>query len=523
MGSGCGMLAIDRTAELAEYEAVLSSSLFAGQTNSNRFLRYVSDKFFAGVDHLGEVEVAVEALGRRADFDPQQDSIVRVEAHRVRRRLHDYYASEGASHPIRLVLPQGSYLPQFVSAQEERTAAGSLAQGAAAKSAEPPPPSLPRLVPVGKFAIGLSALLLVGLIAAGLFLFLHNRLKTQATPAAASTAPLPITTMGSPEVLIMAGSSAKSYTDQLGHIWTVDRYFDGGEPWPVPYRRILRTSDPQLFLSARQGQEFGYDIPLKPGDYELRLYFAETFYGEDNSEGGGESSRMFDVTANGAPILTDFDPLSDAGGSNTADVRVFPGISPGADGKLHLKFRNHWALKGVAFVNAIELTRTDSKTMLPVRWVASDSAIEDQAGRLWVPDQFVEGGRRRANRDKVEGTRDPELYQSERYGNFTYAIPVTTDTTYTLTLYFAEAWFGAPANGNTNGVWTGKRVFDVYCNGTYLLRDLDIYKEAGGSLKALTRTFHGLRPNHQGKLFLSFVPNQNYANLTALEVVPEQK
>jgi hypothetical protein len=66
-------------------------------------------------------------------------------------------------------------------------------------------------------------------------------------------------------------------------------------------------------------------------------------------------------------------------------------------------------------------------------------------------------------------------------------------------------------------------VFDVYCNGTSLLQDFDIYKEAGGSLKAITRTFHGLKPNHQGKLFLSFVPNHNYAALTALEVVPEEK
>jgi hypothetical protein len=39
----------------------------------------------------------------------------------------------------------------------------------------------------------------------------------------------------------------------------------------------------------------------------------------------------------------------------------------------------------------------------------------------------------------------------------------------------------------------------------------------------MTRTFHRLKPNHQGKLFLSFVPNQDYSALTALEVVPEHK
>lgn len=517
------MLAIDRTAELAEYEAVLSSSFFAGQTNSSRFLKYACDRFFAGAQHVAEIEVAVEALGRRPDFDPQQDSIVRVEAHRVRKRLHDYYESEGAGHSIHLVLPQGSYLPQFVAAAEAHPATESEAAGAIPKFAEMQPSPAPHPATARKYAIPLAAVLLLCLIAAGLTVFLHNRGKTQTASVAVSTLPVPAAAAGSPEVLIMAGSSAKSYTDQLGHIWTADRYFKGGEPWPVPYRRILRTTDPQLFLSARQGQDFGYDIPLKPGNYELRLYFAETFYGEDNSEGGGESSRIFDVKANGAPLLTNFDPLSDAGGSNTADVRVFAGISPALDGKLHLEFRNRWVLKGVAFVNAIEITRTEGKSMLPVRWVMADSAVEDRAGRLWVPDQFVEGGRRRAHREPVEGSSDPELFQSERYGNFTYAIPVASDKTYTLTLYLAEAWFGTLDDGDTHGDWSGNRVFDVYCNGTYLLRDLDLYKEAGGSLKALTKTFHGLKPNHQGKLYLSFVPNQDYAAVTALEVTPEQK
>jgi len=519
------MLTVDRTVERAEYEAVLGSPYFAGQTNSSRFLRYVCEKFFAGAQHISEVEIAVEALGRRADFDPQQDSIVRVEAHRVRKRLHDYYESEGAPHPIRLVLPQGNYLPQFLSAREARAVSEVEANGVGTPptvaSQAAAPPVTRRRSGAGRYAIAGFVLLLVVAIGIAAIFLLRDRIRTQTPAASSSTALPPIVGGASPEVLIMAGSTAKSYTDQFGHVWSADRYFDGGEPWPVSFRRILRTSDPQLFLNARQGQDFGYDIPLRPGLYELRLYFAETFYGEDNSEGGGESSRMFDVMANGVQILTNFDPLSDAGGSNTADVRVFAGISPASDGKLHLRFRNHLALKAVAFVNAIELTHTDNDDMLPVRWVASDSAVEDRKGRLWVEDQFVEGGRKRAHRDQVTGTDDPELYQSERYGNFTYAIPVAAGSTYTLTLYFAEKWFGIPENAGGNGI--GNRVFDVYCNGTYLLRDFDIDKEAGGSLRALTRTFHGLKPNHQGKLFLSFVPNHDYANITALEVVPESK
>jgi hypothetical protein len=516
-GRGYPVLVSDPTAELAEYGAVLSSAHFAGETNSKRFLKFVCDGYFAGNPHISEYEIAVEALGRRAEFDPSQDSIVRVEAHRVRKRLREYYEHEGSNHLLHLVIPQGSYLPHFVPASQVEAApvAHPMPPETQAPESPPVPPATSRIFP--RSLAVLLILLVVTMLTTGVVVYVRSHGKTQVHRLASAAAPLP--PPSSSDVLILAGSSARNYTDQLGHVWSPDRFFDGGQPWPVRYRRILRTDDPQLFLTARQGGEFGYDIPLDPGSYELRLYFAETFYGTDNSEGGGESSRMFDVTANGAPLLTDFDPLSDAGGSNTADVRVFSGISPAADGKLHLKFKNHWQLKGVTFVNGIQLTRTEE--MLPIRWVAASSAVEDQAGRLWLPDQYVQGGRRRELGEVVSGTDDPELYKSERYGNFSYAIPVSAGATYSLTLYFSEHWFGVPNFGGSGTSFVGSRVFDVYCNGLALLQDFDIYKEAGGSLKAVTRTFHGLKPNHQGKLLLSFVPNQNYASVTALQVVPE--
>jgi hypothetical protein len=510
------VLVSEPTAERTEYEAVLSSSQFAGETNSKRFLKYVCDKHFAGVTHVSEHEIAVEALGRRSDFDPSQDSIVRVEAHRVRKRLRDHYRLEAPNSALRLVLPQGSYLPHFVAAsgiEIESELPPVQATVQISESSPAPARTSRQKIPI------LALLLCTSLLTAGVvFGFWKHAQSPVQRAAPAATAPLPAGVPSS-DVLIMAGSSAGNYTDQLGHVWIGDRYFDGGQSWPVRYRRIRRTDDPQLFLTARQGSEFGYDIPLQSGLYELRLYFAETFYGDDNSEGGGESSRMFDVSANGVPILTSFDPLSDAGGSNTADVRVFPGLSPATDGKLHLRFKNPYQLKGVAFVNALQLTRTVSDRMMPIRWVAANSAIEDGSGRLWLPDQYVQGGRRRELSEAVAASHDPELYKSERYGNFSYAIPVAENGTYSVTLYFSEHWFGVP---NFGAAGNGLRVFDVYCNGVYLLKDFDIYKEAAGSLKAVSRTFQGLRPNHQGKLLLSFVPNQNYASVTAIEVVPER-
>ena len=122
--------------------------------------------------------------------------------------------------------------------------------------------------------------------------------------------------------------------------------------------------------------------------------------------------------------------------------------------------------------------------------------------------------------DPVRNTADPELYMGERYGNFTYTIPVTPGGRYTATLRFCESWFGPkkPANGGARN-----RVFDVYCNGVALLRNFDIFKEAGGEDRALDKTFHALEPNARGKLVFSFVPVRNYACVNAIEVLDEAK
>ena len=71
---------------------------------------YITTKYFEGMaDDLKEYTVAVEAFGRPADFDQKRDSIVRVQAHRLRERLAEYYQSEGADRGIRITIPNGQY------------------------------------------------------------------------------------------------------------------------------------------------------------------------------------------------------------------------------------------------------------------------------------------------------------------------------------------------------------------------------------------------------------------------------
>src|ERR1700722_1399918 len=106
--------------EKAELEAVFASGIFSRAPGLAHMLRYVCTKYFEGQsDQVKEYNIAVEALGRAADFDQKRDSIVRVEAHRLRRRLNEYYEGEGASHRIRIVLPSGQKVPRFLKTEPD--------------------------------------------------------------------------------------------------------------------------------------------------------------------------------------------------------------------------------------------------------------------------------------------------------------------------------------------------------------------------------------------------------------------
>lgn len=95
---------------LAHIEA---SAAFRGSPRHRALLRYLVAKALADdPSSLKETVIAVEVFGRpAATFDPKLDTIVRVEARRLRARLANYYRSEGRETPIRIELPVGSYVP----------------------------------------------------------------------------------------------------------------------------------------------------------------------------------------------------------------------------------------------------------------------------------------------------------------------------------------------------------------------------------------------------------------------------
>lgn len=98
----------------AALERVLGGRTFAGADRLSRFLRFIVERTLAGHgDELKEYLLGVEVFDRTDAFDPRLDTIVRVEARRLRARLADYYRDEGAADEIVIDLPKGAYVPAF--------------------------------------------------------------------------------------------------------------------------------------------------------------------------------------------------------------------------------------------------------------------------------------------------------------------------------------------------------------------------------------------------------------------------
>lgn len=95
-------------------ERILASAAFRSSQRSQQFLRFVVLTVLEhDRDSLKERTVGVCVFGRRPDYDTRDDAIVRVKANEIRKRLLQYYSSEGAHDELRIELAPGSYIPEF--------------------------------------------------------------------------------------------------------------------------------------------------------------------------------------------------------------------------------------------------------------------------------------------------------------------------------------------------------------------------------------------------------------------------
>ena len=494
-------------AERAELERVVEA--LTRWPRLSHLLRYMGEKLFSGdVDHLNEYNIATEVLGRsKTVFNAAEDAIARVETHRLRKRLATFYETDGKDHLIQVTLPAGGYVPVFIHKPAE---APFPAPPDSAQTSEAEPGSqegrrshwsIPRWKSLASAAILVFAAL-------GLYLYRHHIAHSPSamigsSPASAST-PLPSQSgASSPAIRLLAGYSGPPRTDSAGKLWNSDQYFSGGAGWQRLPGFIGRTSDPFLFEHSRTG-DFSYSIPLKPGLYELHLFFSTPVRPSD-------AINTFNGWINGKWVLQGFDINSDAMGEDIADERVFRDVSPGPDGFLQIKFAG---ATGAPTLNGIEILPGLPHAQLPIRLVMQSAPFTDSRGQFWRPDDYFMNGRLRSTTHPLQNSDDPDLFSNERYGHFSYAIPVDTRDAYTLILHFAEFYFTAPASGS-NG-----RIFKVMCNGQTLLDNFDIFRE-GGSLHEVTKTFHHLKPSAQGKLDLTFEPILNNATISGIEVLDE--
>jgi TolB-like protein len=149
----------------AALERILRSRCFEHAGRASDFLRFVVGQTLAGeVDKLKGYTIAIHVFGRPPDFDAQTDPLVRVEALRLRQRLTEYYAGEGADDPVRLELPRGGYAVKAV-----HTAAATLppaARPSALPFQQPAAAKLGTHVWAGWATAALATIAAVGLVIA---------------------------------------------------------------------------------------------------------------------------------------------------------------------------------------------------------------------------------------------------------------------------------------------------------------------------------------------------------------------
>ncbi|MGY4911381.1 nucleoside hydrolase-like domain-containing protein [Micromonospora aurantiaca (nom. illeg.)] len=137
---------------------------------------------------------------------------------------------------------------------------------------------------------------------------------------------------------------------------------------------------------------------------------------------------------------------------------------------------------------------------------AGGSAYTSTDGTTFAADTGSTGGSTYTNAVPIGATTDDPLFQTERYGNFSYAKSLT-NATYQVTLYFAETYH----------TQAGKRVFDVLMEGTEKITDLDIYAKAGANNAYTTQTTVAVT---DGTLNIQFVSNVENAKVNAIKVTP---
>jgi len=105
----------------AQLARIVNSRQFRNAPRLSRFLTYVVEQYLSDQsDRLKGYTIGLEVFDKDPDFDPQTDTIVRVQARALRQKLHQYYLQDGANDPVHITIEKGGYQPTFFIKRDDK-------------------------------------------------------------------------------------------------------------------------------------------------------------------------------------------------------------------------------------------------------------------------------------------------------------------------------------------------------------------------------------------------------------------
>jgi hypothetical protein len=232
---------------------------------------------------------------------------------------------------------------------------------------------------------------------------------------------------------------------------------------------ISNTEDDRVYqYSVNSSESFELGLPIEDGLYRVVLKFSENDYSSVNAVG----DRVFNLSLEGDKVPQSFDIFEMAGKYNALDVAYDVEI---VDGELNIKLdKDASSLSAGPMLNALSVEPLASSYAINVGGVG----YVDASGLTYQADTNFEGGHVASTSSPIAKTEDDALYQSERYGEFNYDLPIA-DGEYTVTLKFAENYWNN----------RGERLFRVKNEGQVDIMPLTIFSSAGGKNIAYDRVY----------------------------------
>src|SRR5262249_47257716 len=214
--------------------------------------------------------------------------------------------------------------------------------------------------------------------------------------------------------------------------------------------------------------------------------------------------------------------------SDATSYNIYRSLTPGGEGPTPYKtgittwsFTDTGLSNGTTYhyqvtaINAAGESGKSGEVSATPHVVVTSLAIDAGGGAVgnFVPDTFYSSGRQYSTTHAIDtsgvtNAAPQQVYQTERYGGFTYTIPnLTPGARYTVRLDFAEIYWNAP----------GKRLFYVKIHGSIVLTNFDVFATADGAYKAVAEYFTAVA-DADGNITIKFAGTKDSAIVSGIEI-----